>query len=782
VSIVYPVMKSVYRFLRLAVHAVLYLVVGTSLLQTSVIAQQRAVSVPDCVSIRRVVDGPLLSSTGKDVAFVIKSPDLASDHNQYELRVRSVASTSDMDGGRVLLRSTEQISQIRWLDDGIRLTALIGHNLVQRKPSRIVVVNSRSAIVGEVKIPNGALDYTTSFDGNEIAYLTSVEPPIEAKPYSDPMKVNHGFYIPSGYDYALLEGKGAIQVMKSSIWLMQKSRDHSGWRKRLIIPPSDAGGVTGEKSAFSRVTAMSMSPNGRYLAIAYELQSSLGPWSSNRTVMAYRTSYHVAPIALGLYDVAAGTFLVIPRVPFPRSPIWWSSDSTSFATISASPIDSRWEKVDLGANPDPKGAGSFHVFAVEIPTMRLSKVLDASAAAQGVTMLSWKRGNGEMAVGLGSGQSLRLLRSDDEWDVESRFEQKGKFEFSAQTTLDGRYFVGLHEETTMPPDLWSVNAQTKEPPIRFTNLNPQIKGLEFGEGEDITWNNKYGALVSGRLLTPPRAGTRAPYPLVVMLAWPDKTFVCDAQYTTAFPPIPLVDAGFAVVMFNVYDAYSSGSSQPAGPPMIKEAESMVASVEALVDYLDRRGIASKENVGLIGFSRSSWKVDYLITHSDLKLRAASSADGGLGNYGGIWIEDGGAIAEGEMAGYGGTFFASRSQWLAGAPAFNADKVHTPLLMEYTGGGFRDQPLSAYEFHTELVNLHKPVELFFYPRGAHPLDTPFERVASLQRNVDWFRFWMQDKEGTAPHYDPDQFDRWRKLKVLQKVESRSEAAQALRLIP
>jgi hypothetical protein len=96
-------------------------------------------------------------------------------------------------------------------------------------------------------------------------------------------------------------------------------------------------------------------------------------------------------------------------------------------------------------------------------------------------------------------------------------------------------------------------------------------------------------------------------------------------------------------------------------------------------------------------------------------------------------------------------------------------------MEYTGGeGRSDQPLGAYEFHSALVSLGKPVELFFYPHGSHPIDTPFERVASLQRNVDWFRFWMQGREGIPPEYDPDQFLRWRKLR-----ESGNDAAGSRR---
>jgi hypothetical protein len=79
-------------------------------------------------------------------------------------------------------------------------------------------------------------------------------------------------------------------------------------------------------------------------------------------------------------------------------------------------------------------------------------------------------------------------------------------------------------------------------------------------------------------------------------------------------------------------------------------------------------------------------------------------------------------------------------------------------MEYTGTAEH-----GFEFFTALSRLAKAVELYRYPTGDHPLDTPLERFASLQRNLDWFRFWMQGYEGAAPDYDPKQYARWRALR-------------------
>jgi hypothetical protein len=96
-------------------------------------------------------------------------------------------------------------------------------------------------------------------------------------------------------------------------------------------------------------------------------------------------------------------------------------------------------------------------------------------------------------------------------------------------------------------------------------------------------------------------------------------------------------------------------------------------------------------------------------------------------------------------------------------------LSTPILMEYTDRTPLNNNIDGLELYVLLRRQKKAADLIFYPGGQHVLDTPFQRVASLQRNVDWFRFWMQNTERTAPPYDPDQYIRWRSLREEQKSD-------------
>jgi hypothetical protein len=64
---------------------------------------------------------------------------------------------------------------------------------------------------------------------------------------------------------------------------------------------------------------------------------------------------------------------------------------------------------------------------------------------------------------------------------------------------------------------------------------------------------------------------------------------------------------------------------------------------------------------------------------------------------------------------------------------------------------------------------RPVEMYYYPDEEHAPDHPQARLASLQRNVDWYRFWLRGYERPNPE-DPDQYARWHQLMKLQQEDA------------
>lgn len=250
---------------------------------------------------------------------------------------------------------------------------------------------------------------------------------------------------------------------------------------------------------------------------------------------------------------------------------------------------------------------------------------------------------------------------------------------------------------------------------------------------------------------------------MVFLAAPvTDDFISDSRYTTAYAPQSLATAGFMVLLaqYPLDNEIQKGTF----PGEMSDAYNWTAMVESAVDLLSDRGLVDRMKIGIGGFSRTSWLSSFTITHSTYSFMAASLADSALYSYGQYYKYNSfRAIqgAESQIGGppYGPTF----DYWRKYASPFNADRVEAAVLMEFTA------PIEdAYEFFVALARQGKPVELYFYPKGAHPLDTPAERLASLRRNVDWFRFWIQGYERRAAD-DPEQYHRWREMRSRAEFE-------------
>jgi len=137
--------------------------------------------------------------------------------------------------------------------------------------------------------------------------------------------------------------------------------------------------------------------------------------------------------------------------------------------------------------------------------------------------------------------------------------------------------------------------------------------------------------------------------------------------------------------------------------------------------------------------------------------------------------------------YGGPpYGATLKNWLDYSISFNVDKIHAPLLMEEMGYGMSYANINAppiglaqsFEIFAGLNRLNKPVELYYYPNESHLPDHPQARLATLQRNVDWYRFWLQNYERPNPE-DSNQYVRWRKLRELHQEDEKEAAVKPAR---
>lgn len=227
-------------------------------------------------------------------------------------------------------------------------------------------------------------------------------------------------------------------------------------------------------------------------------------------------------------------------------------------------------------------------------------------------------------------------------------------------------------------------------------------------------------------------------------------------------------AGRGIAVLQIQDKYVPGVSEG-----VNEARLYMGTFEAAVKYLSDMGIVDAKRVGLMGHSRMGWKVEYALSHSDFPYAAAIASDNMDAGYfqAGVmlWMPEYGADPNGAPP-----FGEGLAIRMENSPAFNVEKIRTPLLLISTTstGGLTSLIAHGWEMFSRLRYLNKPVEWFVIPdleHGSHTIQNPRQCLTAQERAVDWWDFWLNGREDPSP-IKRTQYQNWRRLRELQSQQT------------
>jgi dipeptidyl aminopeptidase/acylaminoacyl peptidase len=185
------------------------------------------------------------------------------------------------------------------------------------------------------------------------------------------------------------------------------------------------------------------------------------------------------------------------------------------------------------------------------------------------------------------------------------------------------------------------------------------------------------------------------------------------------------------------------------------------SLATVLKMLDEMGIIQPDKRGLSGLSFGAEITAYTISHSNLFQAAAASQGGSRDpNFYDLaetaWqkrlTEWGlGGRPQGKAAAY----------WQELSASLNAERINASLLIQISDS----ELLTSQMLYNSLKELNKPVEMIVFADEMHVKNQPKHRYEIYQRNLDWFSFWLQDKEDSDPAKRA-QYARWRSMRELK----------------
>jgi hypothetical protein len=303
--------------------------------------------------------------------------------------------------------------------------------------------------------------------------------------------------------------------------------------------------------------------------------------------------------------------------------------------------------------------------------------------------------------------------------------------------------------------------------------NPDLLKFALGHVQMIRWTDSVGLSWEGRLYYPAHYLPGARYPLVIQTHGyaGENQFSIYGQGGHLRGGVAL-GPGWSVYLAQPLASHDVAVLQIAGPEKSSSVEQETdfsraeASARALADaamHLVDIGLVEKDKVGIMGHSATGRVIEAALTLSDFPYAAAIAADNYELNYTqSMYL--GWNIIDGLQAPFGEGLEA----WLDSSPAFNAERIRTPLQLELTTGAAGATTLVyPWEMFSRLRYLKKPVEYYVLPdlpHGSHLVQNPRQLLALQNRALDWWLFWLKSEEDPSAE-KLSQYQDWHQLKNL-----------------
>jgi dipeptidyl aminopeptidase/acylaminoacyl peptidase len=318
---------------------------------------------------------------------------------------------------------------------------------------------------------------------------------------------------------------------------------------------------------------------------------------------------------------------------------------------------------------------------------------------------------------------------------------------------------------TAPTAIVSISLATGDQRIIY-DPNGALRDRAWGQVTPLYWQDGTGTQGFGHLVKPPHYQPGRRYPLVIV-QYRSRGFLRGGT-GDEYPIHVLAAKGFVVLSFHRPDDWALRAQSRSyeevkdrGWRNFRDRKTVLGNLLAGIDEMNRRGLIDPKRVGITGLSDGAETLAFALIHASDRFAAAATS-GSFWNP--IIYSLGGPRLEPMFNRW--NFLSpikkpALESWRQISLALNADRIHTPLLIQSSDA----ESLSETQTYMAFKDNARPVDMYVFPNEFHVKSQPVHRYTIYRRNVQWFEFWLQGIEESDPA-EPDQYIRWRALRALQ----------------
>ena len=296
----------------------------------------------------------------------------------------------------------------------------------------------------------------------------------------------------------------------------------------------------------------------------------------------------------------------------------------------------------------------------------------------------------------------------------------------------------LSYKTMEPASAYVFDLKSKKQQKFFAG-SEALGDAEIGTCEDWNFTNSKGDTVYGRLYLPKDFDASKQYPMIVY------------YYGGCSPVSRYFESPYAPQYWNSlgYVAYilepsgATGFGQEWASRHVNTAGRGPAEdiIEGTKKICEAHSFINPKKIGCMGASYGGFMTQYLQTQTDIFAAAVSHA--GITNHTSYWGEGYWGYNYSEVSMANSYPWSHRQLYVDQSPLFNADKIHTPLLLLHGNADTNVPLIESLQMFTALKLLGREVALVEVEGENHHILDYTKKEKWLATQMAWFAKWLKD---------------------------------------
>ena len=296
----------------------------------------------------------------------------------------------------------------------------------------------------------------------------------------------------------------------------------------------------------------------------------------------------------------------------------------------------------------------------------------------------------------------------------------------------------LSYQTMAPASAYVMDLKTKKQQTWFDGQTA-LGDAEIGTCEDWNFMNSKGDTVYGRLYLPKDFDATKQYPMIVY--YYGGCSPVSRYFESPYAPQYWNSLGY--VAYILQPSGATGFGQKWASRHVNTAGRGPAEdiIEGTKKICEAHSFINPKKIGCMGASYGGFMTQYLQTQTDIFAAAVSHA--GIANHTSYWGEGYWGYNYSEVSMANSYPWSHRQLYVDQSPLFNADKIHTPLLLLHGNADTNVPLIESLQMFTALKLLGRDVALVEVEGENHHILDYGKKGKWLATQMAWFARWLKD---------------------------------------